>query len=295
MRHFYMARSLSFGHFVEFAGPRWITPLVMRAPWKNKIIIIKYWSIILSSNLLKIWKSGKEIPSCIYCYWDSHERKDQETLSNITIKAGYHWRDCKTNKMRVHCQQKNRHHRSLCISKFLSGKPIKTVNIVTHYRPTTGHHSRGYLASLWWVSTNANSHRRSRGGRSTNTRKTDYQISSGYKNPKNLHHLTASRETPLANREIWSSDSLYIQHIETQAAADTCYRTQAFNRNWSSLHVRVNAVSKIPCTLQRAWFDRKRIVNTRQSRTSSLRSSLCKLDKTSDTREFRCRIDFDQF
>ena len=48
----------------------------------------------------------------------------------ICLKPGHHQKDCKANKVCVHCQQTNKHHRSLCINKFQE-KPAETAHVVT--------------------------------------------------------------------------------------------------------------------------------------------------------------------
>ncbi|XP_068758452.1 uncharacterized protein [Montipora capricornis] len=82
---------------------------------------------------------------CVYCqgkHW-SNECKKYATVAArkekikgqcfICLKPGHHQKDCKANKMCVHCQQKNKHHRSLCINKFRE-KPAETAHVVTETR-----------------------------------------------------------------------------------------------------------------------------------------------------------------
>ena len=79
---------------------------------------------------------------CVYCqgkHW-SDECKKYATVAArkekikgqcfICLKPGHHQKDCKANKVCVHCQQKNKHHRSLCINKFRE-KPSETAHVVT--------------------------------------------------------------------------------------------------------------------------------------------------------------------
>ena len=54
----------------------------------------------------------------------------------LCLKPGHNEKECKSNKVCAHCQQKNRHHRSLCINKFPE-KPAETVNTVTEPISTT--------------------------------------------------------------------------------------------------------------------------------------------------------------
>ena len=49
----------------------------------------------------------------------------------VCLKKGHTPRDCKADKLCVHCQEKNQHHRSLCPKKFPSGKSTESVNTVT--------------------------------------------------------------------------------------------------------------------------------------------------------------------
>ncbi|XP_078343990.1 uncharacterized protein LOC144629631 [Oculina patagonica] len=85
---------------------------------------------------------------CIYCngkHWSDECRKYPTVAARkekikghcfICLKQGHNQKDCTSNKVCAHCQQKKRHHRSLCINNFPE-KPAATVNTVTEPISTT--------------------------------------------------------------------------------------------------------------------------------------------------------------
>ena len=90
----------------------------------------------------KIHKTSKR-ETCIYCkgkHWSDECQKfttvavRKEKIKGrcyVCLKKGLTPRDCKADKLCVHCQEKNRHHRSLFPKKFPSGKSTESVNAVT--------------------------------------------------------------------------------------------------------------------------------------------------------------------
>ncbi len=102
--------------------------------------------------LFSVPKSPKDLKVkrrdvCIYCngkHWSDECRKyPTVTAGNekikihcfICFKPGLNKKDCKLNKVCAHCQQKNRHHRSLCTNKFQKNLQKLSTQRLNRYPP----------------------------------------------------------------------------------------------------------------------------------------------------------------
>ena len=171
----------------------------------------------------------------------------------ICLKQGHHQKDCKTSKVCVHCQQKNKHHRSLCINKFQE-TPSGTASVVTETISTVTENT--LLASDEQVSMQ------------TATAEVE-NLEKSRRQTIRLLLDTCSQQTHITEQlveklqlPIKGSETLTVYTFSTSKPRQLqtpVTELRLLMKDGSSLHLRVNVVPKITGTLQRACFDTKKI------------------------------------
>lgn len=204
---------------------------------------------------------------CIYCnrkHWSDECREFPTVTARkekikgdcfICLKPGHHQRDCKTNKMCVHCQQKNRHHRSLCINKFPE-KPKETVNTVTEPISTTITAENTLLASdeqvlMQTATAEVEDLQKSR------KQTIRLLLDTGSQRTYITEQLAEKLQLPINGSEIltvYTFSTTKPRQLQTPVT-----ELRLLMKDGSSLHLRVNVVRKITGTLQRACINTKKI------------------------------------
>ena len=205
---------------------------------------------------------------CIYCngkHW-SDECKQYPTVTSrkekinglcfICLKPGHHQKDCKVNKPCVYCQQKNRHHRSLCINKFPSEKPAETGTKVTEPLSTTFKPENTLLASdeqvlMQTATAEVEDLQKSR------KQTTRLLLDTGSQRSYITEQLAERLQLQIKGAEtltVYTFSNSKPRELQTPVT-----ELRLLRKDGSSLHLRVNVVPKITGTLQRACFDTKEI------------------------------------
>lgn len=204
---------------------------------------------------------------CIYCnrkHWSDECREFPTVTARkekikgdcfICLKPGHHQRDCKTNKMCVHCQQKNRHHRSLGINKFPE-KPKETVNTVTEPISTTITAENTLLASdeqvpMQTATAEVEDLQKSR------KQTIRLLLDTGSQRTYITEQLAEKLQLPINGSEIltvYTFSTTKPRQLQTPVT-----ELRLLMKDGSSLHLRVNVVRKITGTLQRACINTKKI------------------------------------
>ena len=215
----------------------------------------------------KIPKASKR-ETCIYCK-GKHWSDECQTFTTLTVrkekikgrcficlKKGHTPRDCKADKLCVHCQETNRHHRGLCPKKFPPGKSTESVNTVTEPLSTSITVEDSFLATGEQVLMQ------------TATAKVQ-DLNKSRKQTIRLLLDTGSQRTyiteDLAKKlqlVVKGSGTLSVftfSNSKPQQLQTPVTELSLLTKDGSSLHLRVNVVPKITGTLQRAYFDTKKI------------------------------------
>ena len=170
----------------------------------------------------------------------------------ICLKPG-HQKDCKANKVCVHCQQKNKHHRSLCINKFQE-KPAETAHVVTETISTVTENT--LLASdeqVLMQTATVEVENLEKSGKQT----IRLLLDTGSQRSYITEQLADKLQLPIKGSEtltVYTFNTSKPRQLQTPVT-----ELRLLTKDGSSLHLRVNVVPKITGTLQRACFDTKKI------------------------------------
>ncbi|XP_029206831.2 uncharacterized protein LOC114970535 [Acropora millepora] len=202
---------------------------------------------------------------CVYCQGKhrSDECKKYATVAArkekikgqcfICLKPGHHQKDCKANKVCVHCQQKNKHHRSLCINKFQE-KPAETAHVVTETISTVTENT--LLASdeqVLMQTATVEVENLEKSGKQT----IRFLLDTGSQTSYVTEQLADKLQLPIKGSEtltVYTFNTSKPRQLQTPVT-----ELRLLTKDGSSLHLRVNVVPKITDTLQRACFDTKKI------------------------------------
>ena len=202
---------------------------------------------------------------CIYCsgkHWsDECEKYPTVTARKekikghcfICLKPGHHQKHCKTSKVCVHCQQKNKHHRSLCINKFQE-KPTETANVVTETISTiTGNTLLASDEQVLMQTATAEVENLEKSRRQA----IRLLLDTGSQRTYITEQLAEKLQLPINGSEtltVYTFSTSKPKQLQTPVT-----ELRLLMKDGSSLHLRVNVVPKITGTLQRACFDTKKI------------------------------------
>ena len=202
---------------------------------------------------------------CVYCqgkHW-SDECKKYATVAArkekikgqcfICLIPGHHQKDCKTNKVCVHCQQKNKHHRSLCINKFQE-KPAETAHVVTEtISPVTENTLLASDEQVLMQTATVEVENLEKSGKQT----IRLLLDTGSQRSYITEQLADKPQLPIKGSEtltVYTFNTSKPRQLQTPVT-----ELRLLTKDGSSLHLRVNVVPKITDTLQRACFDTKKI------------------------------------
>ncbi|XP_073249615.1 uncharacterized protein [Porites lutea] len=202
---------------------------------------------------------------CVYCqgkHW-SDECKKYATVAArkekikgqcfICLKPGHHQKDCKANKVCVHCQQKNKHHRSLCINKFQE-KPAETAHVVTEtISPVTDNTLLASDEQVLMQTATVEVENLEKSGKQT----IRLLLDTGSQRSYITEQLADKLQLPIKGSEtltVYTFNTSKPRQLQTPVT-----ELRLLTKDGSSLHLRVNVVPKITGTLQRACFDTKKI------------------------------------
>ncbi|XP_044180058.1 uncharacterized protein LOC114970531 [Acropora millepora] len=202
---------------------------------------------------------------CVYCqgkHW-SDECKTYATVAArkekikgqcfICLKPGHHQKGCKANKVCVHCQQKNKHHRNLCINKFQE-KPAETAHVVTETISTVTENT--LLASdeqVLMQTATVEVENLEKSGKQT----IRLLLDTGSQRSYITEQLADKLQLPIKGSEtltVYTFNTSKPRQLQTPVT-----ELRLLTKDGSSLHLTVNVVPKITGTLQRACFDTKKI------------------------------------
>ncbi|XP_068735663.1 uncharacterized protein [Montipora capricornis] len=202
---------------------------------------------------------------CVYCQGKhrSDECKKYATVAArkekikgqcfICLKPGHHQKDCKANKVCVHCQQKNKHHRSLCINKF-QAKPAETAHVVTEtIFPVTENTLLASEEQVLMQTATVEVENLEKSGKQT----IRLLLDTGRQRSYITEQLADKLQLPIKGSEtltVYTFNTSKPRQLQTPVT-----ELRLLTKDGSSLHLRVNVVPKITGTLQRACFDTKKI------------------------------------
>ncbi|KAK2559409.1 hypothetical protein P5673_018033 [Acropora cervicornis] len=171
----------------------------------------------------------------------------------ICLKPGHHQKDCKANKVCVHCQQKNKHHRSLCINKFQE-KPAETAHVVTEtISPVTENTLLASDEQVLMQTATVEVENLEKSGKQT----IRLLLDTGSQRSYITEQLADKLQLPIKGSEtltVYTFNTSKPRQLQTPVT-----ELRLLTKDGSSLHLRVDVVPKITGTLQRACFDTKKI------------------------------------
>lgn len=181
------------------------------------------------------------------------EKKKIKGQCFICLKPGHHQKDCKTNKVCVHCQQKNKHHRSLCINRFQE-KPAETAHVVTEtISPVTENTLLASDEQVLMQTATVEVENLEKSGKQT----IRLLLDTGSQRSYITEQLADKLQLPIKGSEtltVYTFNTSKPRQLQTPVT-----ELRLLTKDGSSLHLRVNVVPKITGTLQRACFDTKKI------------------------------------
>lgn len=174
----------------------------------------------------------------------------------MCLKQGHQQTDCKANKVCVHCQEKNRHHRSLCSKTFPTETPPETppeiptdtVNTVTEPEQTIIAQDNYLLASdeqvlMQTATTEVEDLNK------TNKQTVSILLDTGSHRTYITEELAKILQLKVNGSEtliVYTFSSTKPRKLQTHVT-----ELRLLTKDGSSLHLRVNVVPKITGTLQR--------------------------------------------
>ena len=202
---------------------------------------------------------------CVYCqgkHWRDECKKYATVAARkekikgqcfICLKPGHHQKDCKANKVCVHCQQKNKHHRSLCINKFQE-KPAETAHVVTEtISPVTENTLLASDEQVLMQTATVEVENLEKSGKQT----IRLLLDTGSQRSYITEQLADKLQLPIKGSEtltVYTFNTSKPRQLQTPVT-----ELRLLTKDGSSLHLRVDVVPKITGTLQRACFDTKKI------------------------------------
>ena len=227
-------------------------------------------SALLSEPRLPQNLTGKKKMICIYCS-GQHWSDECQTFPTVTarkekikghcficLKQGHQQKNYTVKKACVYCKQRNRHHRSLCIKKFLDEKSSEMAHPVTEPLSATVATEHTLLSSdeqvlMQTATVEVENLQKSR---KVTTR---LLLDTGSQRTYITNELAGKLQLPITRSEIltvYTFSASKPRELHTPVT-----ELQLLTKDGSSLHLRVNVVPKTTGNLQRAYFNSEKFTH----------------------------------